>query len=91
MVTGERPFAGRTAEVIAAKRAAEPVPGPRALRESVPKAVDRTITRALAPLPAARFATAAEFAQALRALPPTSVAAGHDAFPRAAPAKRRKR
>src|SRR6266852_5006819 len=54
------------------KRFTEPVPTVRKARPSVPEGVDQAIQRALAPVPADRFATAAEFG---RALQPTVTAA----------------
>ncbi|MGH7514388.1 MAG: protein kinase domain-containing protein [Gemmatimonadales bacterium] len=65
MLAGEPPFTGPTAQAIMAKRFANAVPSIRVLRESVPPAVDRAISRALAKVPADRFTTAGEFAQAL--------------------------
>ena len=43
----------------------EPLPHVRTLREGVPEAVEQAINRALAVIPADRFPTVAEFAQAL--------------------------
>jgi TolB-like protein/Tfp pilus assembly protein PilF len=65
MLTGETPYTGATAQAIIAKRFTEPVPSARRVRPSVPEAVDQAIQRALAMVPADRFATAAQFAQAL--------------------------
>ena len=66
MLAGEPPFTGPTAQVILAKRFSEPVPSVRRVRASVPAAVDLALQRALALVPADRFMTAAEFAQALQ-------------------------
>ncbi|MGH7469514.1 MAG: bifunctional serine/threonine-protein kinase/formylglycine-generating enzyme family protein, partial [Longimicrobiales bacterium] len=65
MLAGEPPFTGPTAQVVLARRLHEPVPSLRFLRELVPEAIDHTITKALARLPADRFASAAKFAEAL--------------------------
>lgn len=65
LLTGEPPFTGRTPQAIIAKRVLEPVPHVRTLRESVPEAIEQALTRALAKIPADRFATAGEFAAAL--------------------------
>ena len=65
MLAGEPPFTGPTAQAIIAKRLTEPAPSVRAVRPTVPPAVDEAIRKALAPVPADRFATAAQFAQAL--------------------------
>jgi eukaryotic-like serine/threonine-protein kinase len=72
MLAGEPPFTGPTAQAIIMKRFTEPVPSVRRGRPSVPEGVDHAIQRALAPVPADRFATAAEFG---RALQPTVTAA----------------
>ena len=72
MLAGEPPFTGPTAQAILAKRVLEPVPHVRTLRDTVPAPVEQTITRALAKMPADRFATAAEFARALQAASTTS-------------------
>jgi TolB-like protein/tRNA A-37 threonylcarbamoyl transferase component Bud32 len=72
MLAGEPPYTGPTAQAIIGKRFTEPVPSVRKGRPSVPEPVDQSIQRALAPIAADRFATAAEFA---RALQPTVTAA----------------
>jgi serine/threonine-protein kinase len=65
MLLGEPPFTGPTAQSIVAKVMTEtPAPiGPR--RRSVPEAVEAAVFTALEKLPADRFASAAEFAEAL--------------------------
>ncbi len=65
MLAGETPFTGPTAQAILAKRFTDPVPSLRSARETVPDWIDRAVTRALAKVPADRFATAAQFALAL--------------------------
>jgi TolB-like protein/predicted Ser/Thr protein kinase len=65
MLAGEPPFTGRSVHAIAARRIAEPTPSVRQRRATVPEGVDRAIRKALAPVPANRFATVAEFALAL--------------------------
>src|SRR6185437_10152785 len=72
LLAGEPPYTGPTAQAIIMKRFSEPVPSVRKPRPSVPESVDQAIRRALAPLAAGRFATAAEFG---RALQPTGAAA----------------
>ncbi|MBE0593591.1 MAG: hypothetical protein IH616_14455, partial [Gemmatimonadales bacterium] len=67
MLTGEPPFTGPTAQVIMAKRFADPVPSPRRVRQGVPPAVDAAVRGALAKVPADRFPTTKAFAEALRA------------------------
>jgi serine/threonine-protein kinase len=67
MLAGEPPFSGPTAQAVMAKRLSGEVPRVREVRPSVPETVEHTITRALAPVVADRFPTAAEFARALQA------------------------
>jgi TolB-like protein/tetratricopeptide (TPR) repeat protein len=66
LLAGEPPYTGPTAQVMMMKRLTEPVPSVRRVRPSVPEAVDQAIQRALAPVPADRFATAGQLAQALQ-------------------------
>src|SRR5207302_113024 len=65
MLVGEPPYTGASAQVVIAKRFTDPVPSVRRLRETVPSAIDSAITRALAKAPTDRFATAAQFGEAL--------------------------
>jgi eukaryotic-like serine/threonine-protein kinase len=74
VLAGEPPYTGPTPQAVMAKRSLEPVPHLSTMRDTVPEAVERAVTKALAKVPADRFATAAEFAQALHA-PPSSVPA----------------
>ena len=69
MLVGEPPFTGPTAQVILARKSTESVPSLRAVRETVPEVVEHTISKALAKVPADRFATAARFTDALEAGP----------------------
>jgi len=65
MLTGEPPFTGPTAQAIIARVMTEE---PRSLtlqRKTIPSHVEAAVTTALAKLPADRFATAAQFAEAL--------------------------
>ncbi|MEP7326923.1 MAG: protein kinase [Gemmatimonadota bacterium] len=65
MLTGEPPFSGPTAQAIVAKvMTAEPAEA-TALRKTIPPHVADAVHIALQKLPADRFATAAEFAEAL--------------------------
>ncbi len=72
MLAGEPPFTGPTAQVVTARRLAGSVPSLHAVRDSVPRQIEQAIGKALAKLPADRFATAAEFADALTAAGPAS-------------------
>ncbi len=65
MLTGEAPFPGPSVLAILARKAAGPVPSVRLTRDSVPVALEQIVTKALATEPGDRFATAAEFTEAL--------------------------
>ena len=67
MLSGEPPYTGATAQVLIAKRMADPVPAVRRLRAGVPLAVEQALTRALAKAPADRFASVGAFVEALAA------------------------
>ena len=65
MLTGDPPFTGATVQAIIAKALTErPIP-PSTVRDTVPPGVEHAVLRALAKLPADRFATAGEFVVAL--------------------------
>ena len=66
MLTAEPPFTGATAQAVVARVVTE---SPRPLlpqRHTIPRHVEAAVLTALEKLPADRFATAAEFAEALR-------------------------
>ena len=65
MLAGEPPYTGSSAQAVIAKRLSEPVPHLRTLRD-VPQAIEQVVTKALARVPADRFATAGQFALALK-------------------------
>ena len=65
MLDGEPPYTRPTAQAIIAKSFADPIPGVRRVRDTVPESLDAALKRALAKVPADRFATASEFAEAL--------------------------
>jgi TolB-like protein len=67
LLAGQPPFTGRSAQQILARHAVDPVPSLRTVRRTVPQSVEQAITRALAKIPADRFATAAAFSLALTA------------------------
>jgi serine/threonine protein kinase/Flp pilus assembly protein TadD len=67
MLTGEPPFTGPTVQAVIVRRFTETPRPVRALRPEVPEEVERALTRALARTPGERFASAAQFAQALAA------------------------
>jgi len=82
MLAGHPPFMGGNAQAILARHAVDPVPPLRTARATVSGAVEQALRRALAKVPADRYATALEFAVALGgpvssvALPATSKSAG---------------
>jgi len=65
MLVGEPPFKGSSLTAIIASQLTSPAPSPRLVRELVPEAVDAAVRKAMATLPADRFSTAAQFAEAL--------------------------
>ncbi|MEO7966465.1 MAG: protein kinase [Gemmatimonadaceae bacterium] len=65
MLSGEPPFTGPTAQAVVARVLMEPPPPLRLRRPSVSPAIEAAINKALAKVPADRFATAAHFAEAL--------------------------
>src|SRR2546425_1590245 len=67
MLAGEPPFGGPTGQAILARHSLDPVPRLKTVRATVPEGVEWAITKALAKVPADRFTTPAQFADALRA------------------------
>jgi serine/threonine protein kinase/Flp pilus assembly protein TadD len=65
MLAGHPPFLGATAREVIARHTLDAVPPLRTARPVVPAAVEQAVGRALAKVPADRFATAAQFAEAL--------------------------
>ncbi len=65
MLAGEPPYTGPTPQAVVIKRLTEPAPSVRVARPTVPPAVDEAIRKALALVPADRFAGMAQFVQAL--------------------------
>ena len=66
MIGGQAPFTGPTAQAVIARHALESVPSLTIIRNTVPPEVEAILVKALAKVPADRYATAAEFADALR-------------------------
>ncbi|MGH7552352.1 MAG: protein kinase domain-containing protein, partial [Longimicrobiales bacterium] len=79
LLVGEPPFTGGTTQDVIARVLAERPTGVRELRPDVPAHVEIAIARALSKLPADRFATAREFADAI-GLAPISVRGGRTAW-----------
>ena len=65
MLVGEPPFTGPTTQTILARHAVDPVPSLRTVRPTVSAALEAVIARALAKVPADRFASVSEFRAAL--------------------------
>jgi serine/threonine-protein kinase len=67
MLSGAAPFSGPTPRAIMARHSIDAAPPIRSVRPTVPDGMERVVLRALAKDPADRFATAVQFADALRA------------------------
>jgi eukaryotic-like serine/threonine-protein kinase len=65
MLAGQPPFTGPTAQSILARHAVDPVPSLRTIRPTVPRGVETAIVKAMAKVPADRYAGMAQFAEAL--------------------------
>ncbi len=65
MLVGEAPFNGPNAMAIMARHTMQAVPSIRMVRSTVPESVEGVIMRAMEKVPADRFATVAEFKDAL--------------------------
>jgi TolB-like protein/Flp pilus assembly protein TadD len=81
MLTGRTPFVGPTAQAIIAQCFTNPPPPLREARAGVPEWLEQAVLKALAKEPAGRFATAAQFAQALKAPGATPTPPGATAAP----------
>ncbi len=64
-LAGDPPFAGSTVQAIVARKLTGAVPSIRPVRDAVSPSLDRAIARSLAKVPADRFASMAEFSEAL--------------------------
>jgi Tol biopolymer transport system component len=84
LLAGAPPFTGPTVHAITARKLTEPVPPLRTVRETVPVAVEQVVFKALAKLPADRFASAQQLADALEAAR-ASVATPRAGIPVSAP------
>jgi serine/threonine-protein kinase len=81
MLIGQPPFTGPTAHVVLARHSLEAVPGLRIVRDTVPVGVEAAIMKAMAKMPADRFASMAQFLDAL-------AAPRHETIPSAPPNER---
>ena len=73
MLTGDPPFAGSSVQAIVARVMTEKPAPIRTVRDTVPPHVEEAVLTALSKLPADRFTTAAEFAEALTATATTGI------------------
>ncbi len=76
MLAGEPPVTGATAQAMIAKLLTERPTSVRVVRDTVPPSIDAAVTKALAKVPADRFASARDFASALDVPSPPMTAAG---------------
>jgi serine/threonine protein kinase/tetratricopeptide (TPR) repeat protein len=76
MLVGHAPYRGSTLTAVIANRLTSPLPSARESRELVPEAVDAAIKKAMATVPADRFATATQFAEALGTSATVAIAVG---------------
>jgi TolB-like protein/Tfp pilus assembly protein PilF len=72
LLAGEPPFTGPTPQAVIAKRFLQPVASLQQLRPTVPAWVDAAVQKSLAQVPADRFISAAEFAEALARTAPVT-------------------
>jgi serine/threonine-protein kinase len=82
MLAGEPPFTGPSAMAVLARHSMEQVPSVRIVRGTVPEWLEAIIDKALAKVPADRFSTAMQFADALRAPVEGSFTSGRRLVPR---------
>ena len=75
MLIGEAPFQGPNAQAIMARHSLAAVPSLRVVRELIPQHVEDAIVRAMAKVPADRFASMAHFCEALQGLRTTTTRA----------------
>ena len=91
-LAGQPPFTGPTAQAIMARHSLDAVPRLKIVRETIPDALEDVINRALAKVPADRYQTAAQFAEAIAAAgtgPVSRVTGQPRTAPRALPPWRR--
>jgi eukaryotic-like serine/threonine-protein kinase len=88
MLIGQPPFTGPSSQAVIARHSLQPVPSLRMVRQTVPQAVEGAIMRAMAKLPADRFASMRHFLTALDSPEIATFPAGVPARPRS-PSMRR--
>jgi TolB-like protein len=67
MLAGQPPFTGRTTQALIARHSLDQVPSLSIVRQTIPEEVEDAVLTALAKVPADRYSTAGEFADALKA------------------------
>jgi serine/threonine-protein kinase len=65
MLIGQPPFTGASAQAVIARHTVDPVPSLRVVRPTVPEAVEGAIVKAMAKVPADRFASIQRFLDAM--------------------------
>ncbi|HMI48993.1 MAG TPA: serine/threonine-protein kinase, partial [Gemmatimonadaceae bacterium] len=68
MLAGSPPFTGRTTQALIARHSLDAVPSLTIVRQTIPEEVEDVVLCALAKVPADRFSTAGEFADALNSV-----------------------
>ena len=68
MLVGQIPFTGPTPQAVMARHSMEAVPRPQIVRDTIPDDLEDIILCALNKVPADRFRTAGDFAEALKAV-----------------------
>src|SRR5260370_36898782 len=87
MLVGQPPFTGPTPLAVMARHSMDVVSPPSIVRPSIPDAAEDAILRALSKVPADRFPTMSQFAEALAV--PSSVTSGrHSAMARVSAPRR---
>jgi len=81
MLAGEPPVTGPNAQAMIAKLMTERPTPLRVVRDTVPDAVDAAVARALAKIPADRFASAGDFGRALSVPAPARLVGWHAGRP----------
>ena len=81
MLAGVPPYTGESARALIGQHMTAAVPNIRAVRPEVPQAVGAALAKAMAKMPEARFATAAEFAAALERAAPAPAAGAFASVP----------
>ena len=87
MLTGEPPHTGATVQAVIAKLMTERPTPVRTVRDTVPPALEAAVMRALAKVPADRFASAGDYSRALEASTRAATAPSGTAVPSRRPVR----